>query len=151
MAPSGQRGLKLTLPVVPVIPVLVRGDRNRLRQILLNLLSNAIKFTAEGEVAMTMDVQHARRCVLVEFEVHGDTGPGISEEAQSRLFRAFSQADSSTTRRFGGTGLGLAISKRLVELMGGEIGVYSEAARAPASGSPHGWAGRAARNRSSRR
>ena len=130
-ASAHQRGVKLTLPVAGAIPVLVRGDRNRLRQVLLNLLSNAIKFTAEGEVAVTvsvtMDAQHSSgAAILVRFEVR-DTGPGISEEAQSRLFRAFSQADSSTTRKFGGTGLGLAISKRLVELMGGEIGVNSEA------------------------
>ncbi len=121
-----RKGLELVLPVPSVSRVLVRGDQGRLRQILLNLLSNAIKFTAQGEVVVTVDIQSPDGdSSLIRFEIR-DTGVGIPADVQSRLFQAFSQADSSTTRRFGGTGLGLAISKRLVELMGGEIGVSSE-------------------------
>ena len=109
---------------------MLRGDQNRLRQILLNLLSNAVKFTTEGEVEVTAEIQPAQSHPLgneglVKFD-DLDTGAGIPGEVQARLFQAFSQAYSSTTRRFGGTGLGLAISKRLVELMGGEIGIVSE-------------------------
>jgi signal transduction histidine kinase/DNA-binding response OmpR family regulator len=125
-AEAHRKGLELILPVSSAPNSNVIGDQNRLRQILLNLLSNAIKFTSQGEVAITVGFEAAEAGhVLVRFEVK-DTGIGIPREIQSRLFRAFSQADSSTTRRFGGTGLGLAISRRLVELMGGEIGVSSE-------------------------
>jgi signal transduction histidine kinase/DNA-binding response OmpR family regulator/streptogramin lyase len=128
-----RKGLELILPVPSGTQTLVRGDPNRVRQILLNLLSNAIKFTAEGEVAVTVEIQapvegvpeSSNDAELVRFEVR-DTGAGISKETQARLFHAFSQADSSTTRKFGGTGLGLTISRRLVKLMGGEIGVISE-------------------------
>jgi two-component system sensor histidine kinase/response regulator len=126
-AEAHRKGLELILPVPAGVRTLVRGDQNRLRQILLNLLSNAIKFTARGEVVVTMDIQElSTEAGIVRFQVK-DTGVGIPEETQKRLFQAFSQADSSTTRRFGGTGLGLAISQRLVHLMDGEIGVWSRA------------------------
>ena len=114
------------------IPPGLRGDPNRIRQILLNLLGNAAKFTEQGEIVLTIsrvgDTPDGR--VQLRFEVR-DTGPGIRAEVQDRLFLPFSQADSSTTRVYGGTGLGLAISKRLVELMQGQIGVESQ----PGSGS----------------
>jgi GAF domain-containing protein/CheY-like chemotaxis protein len=109
------------------VPECVSGDVTRLRQILLNLLSNAVKFTHEGEVVVTVRAAPAwagGRTRLI-FAVR-DTGIGLSEEGKSRLFQSFSQADSSTTRKYGGTGLGLAISRRLAELMGGEMRADSE-------------------------
>lgn len=108
------------------MPAVVLGDPNRLHQILINLLGNAIKFTASGETVVRATVQERTNDeVRVRFEV-SDTGIGIPDEVRSRLFQSFSQADGSTTRRFGGTGLGLAISKQLTQLMGGEIGVESK-------------------------
>jgi two-component system sensor histidine kinase/response regulator len=118
-----QKGIALDFDIANNIPVAICGDPNRLRQIMANLLGNAIKFTDQGRVRATVQVcgedQHA---VALRFEVH-DTGIGVSREARTRIFEAFSQADGSTTRKYGGTGLGLAISKQLVELMGGRIGV----------------------------
>ena len=106
------------------------GDPNRLRQIMANLLGNAIKFTNEGRMLARVRIaSEDNQAVMLRFEVH-DTGIGISREARGRIFEAFSQADDSTTRKYGGTGLGLAISKQLVELMGGAIGVENALPRA---------------------
>ncbi|OIR03975.1 signal transduction histidine-protein kinase BarA [mine drainage metagenome] len=123
------QGTELVLDLDPAVRRMLRGDPGRLRQILVNLVGNAIKFTKGGEVMVRVrpDSESDQR-VGLRFEVI-DTGVGIPAEAQGRLFQAFSQADSSTTRRFGGTGLGLAISKQLVGLMDGEIGVQSEAGK----------------------
>ncbi len=107
------------------VPALLIGDENRLRQVLVNLLSNAIKFTHEGEIMVDVSLdRELDEAVLIRFEV-SDTGIGISDEKARRLFSPFYQADLSITRKYGGTGLGLAISKKIVELMGGEIGVAS--------------------------
>ncbi|HEY2859023.1 MAG TPA: ATP-binding protein, partial [Terracidiphilus sp.] len=129
VAPLAHRKrLELCAPLDDAIPPGLIGDPARLRQILLNLLSNGIKFTEAGEVLLSVSCDPAPEgeSVLLRFEVR-DSGIGISPETQAKLFKSFSQADSSTTRKFGGTGLGLAISKRLVELMGGEIGIRSAA------------------------
>ncbi|MES1258063.1 MAG: response regulator, partial [Acidobacteriota bacterium] len=125
-AAAHAKGLEVILPVVPGTPPLFRADPARLRQVVLNLLSNAVKFTSAGEVALSIDLlEESETEATVRIAIR-DTGIGIPPEAQARLFQAFSQADSSTTRRLGGTGLGLAICRRLVELMGGRIGVISE-------------------------
>jgi PAS domain S-box-containing protein len=120
------KGLQLTCFVAPDAPHYLFGDAGRVRQVLTNLVANAIKFTAQGTVDIRVHVgeQKEDRTVL-RFEVD-DTGIGISPEAHERIFQPFTQEDGSTTRRFGGTGLGLTISRRLVELMGGSIGVNSQ-------------------------
>jgi PAS domain S-box-containing protein len=121
------RNLELTSSIEPDVPLFVHSDSARLRQILINLVGNAVKFTQQGEVAISVKcIEQQASEALLRFEVR-DTGIGIDQEAQSKLFTAFTQADGSTQRRFGGTGLGLAISKQLVEAMGGEIGIDSPA------------------------
>ncbi len=120
-----KKELDLALHIAPDVPRRIRGDATRLRQIAVNLLSNAIKFTDEGEVEMTVDLASEGEGLLLHVAVR-DTGIGIAEDRRDRLFKAFSQLDDSTTRKYGGTGLGLAISKRLCEKMGGEIWVESE-------------------------
>ena len=108
------------------VPAAAHGDPGRLRQVLVNLLSNAIKFTEKGEISLTTSVEmDTESSTMVRFRIK-DTGIGIPPERRSRLFKSFSQADGSTTRKYGGTGLGLIISKQLVELMGGAIGVESQ-------------------------
>ncbi|HVF24771.1 MAG TPA: GAF domain-containing protein [Anaerolineales bacterium] len=133
-----EKGLDIAYIMEDDVPMGIKGDVTRLRQILINLLSNAIKFTEKGEVVLSVSVDKEKsqllditnglplyQSVQLHFSVH-DTGLGISETHMSRLFQSFSQADSSTTRKFGGTGLGLAISKRLAEMMGGELHAESE-------------------------
>jgi PAS domain S-box-containing protein len=123
------RPLELVADIDPEVPERVLGDSARLRQVLANLIGNAVKFTERGEVVITVgaDGLTDARVELV-FSV-SDTGIGISPEAMTRLFEPFSQADTSTSRRYGGTGLGLAISRRLVEMMGGRLTVTSAAGR----------------------
>jgi two-component system sensor histidine kinase/response regulator len=124
-AKAHEKKLELSSFLEDDVPVSLNGDPGRLRQILLNLIGNAVKFTEEGEIALHIRKLHdAGRRSLLHFEVR-DTGIGIPPEAIGLLFRSFSQADGSTTRRYGGTGLGLAISRQLAELMGGEVGVES--------------------------
>jgi PAS domain S-box-containing protein len=121
-----QKGLEVIALLDPGLPDLVRGDAGRLRQILLNLGGNAVKFTQKGEVAIECKVaSRDEQGVMLRCEVR-DTGMGIPANRVHALFSAFTQVDASTTRRFGGTGLGLSIVKRLVELMGGEVGISSE-------------------------
>lgn len=124
---AGEKSLLFALRVAPTVPRHVNGDPTRLRQILNNFLSNAVKFTSTGEVALTVSgTADGHGAVTLRFEV-SDTGMGIADDVQARLFAPFTQADASTTREFGGTGLGLAISKQLAELMGGQIGVHGNA------------------------
>jgi signal transduction histidine kinase/DNA-binding response OmpR family regulator len=130
LAPHAHRKkLHLTTYVDASVPPVVEGDPVRLRQILFNLVGNAIKFTEKGEVSIRISVESATAGGLRLRARVTDTGIGLSPEAQVRLFQPFMQADESTTRRFGGTGLGLSICRRLVEFMGGQIGVESEAGK----------------------
>ncbi|WP_258861183.1 ATP-binding protein [Marinomonas foliarum] len=120
-----EKGIVLNSPAVLVPELTLFGDRLRLKQVLVNLLGNAIKFTSAGEVSLRIEVEPLSDAdVVLRISVE-DTGVGVSEESQRRLFQRFNQADSSTTRKFGGTGLGLAISKEIVEAMAGEIGLVS--------------------------
>jgi CheY-like chemotaxis protein len=120
-----QKGLTFICYASPRVPALLRGDAQRLRQILINLGTNALKFTPAGEVSVrALIVDKSDHTAAVRFEVH-DSGIGISAEQQKALFQPFSQVDASTTRKYGGTGLGLAICRQLTQLMGGTIGVNS--------------------------
>jgi PAS domain S-box-containing protein len=126
---ADEKGLELLCEVAPEVPEVVRGDSSRLRQIVVNLVGNAIKFTDSGEIAVKVQVEtrEGTECVC-RFTV-ADTGVGIPEDKRELIFKPFSQADTSTTRKYGGTGLGLTISTRLVQMMGGKIWVESEAGR----------------------
>ena len=118
--PARDRGIDLQVQVAPEVPAMLHGDGARLRQVVVNLLSNAVKFTDQGGVALRLEVAGEKLRLSVQ-----DTGIGISQQAQANLFDDFTQADASISRRFGGTGLGLAICRRLVNAMGGTIGVDS--------------------------
>jgi PAS domain S-box-containing protein len=123
--PARKKGLEFGGFAAPDVPQMVKGDPGRIRQVLLNLLSNAVKFTALGSVSARVSVDAMLGSyATVRFEV-SDTGVGIPTHVQQRLFQPFTQADASTTRKYGGTGLGLAISRQLAEAMGGEVGVRS--------------------------
>jgi two-component system sensor histidine kinase/response regulator len=155
MQRAQDKDLGLRFDTAPGVPDRLLGDPLRLQQVLMNLVGNALKFTSQGEVVVEVRCLSASASRLrLRFEVR-DTGIGMSEEERGRLFAPFSQADTSTTRRYGGTGLGLSICKRLIGLMGGEIGVDS----APGRGSTfffelpleRGFAGAAAPSRGGRR
>jgi len=129
-ARAAEKGILLSCSFAKEVPRAVRGDPGRLRQVLLNLMGNAVKFTEKGSVSIRVEKEQKpteyTKVIPLRFEVE-DTGIGILPEVGKQLFTPFTQADSSTTRRFGGTGLGLAISRQIVELMGGEIGIRSRA------------------------
>ena len=126
---AAEKELDLVLQYATRMPRRFIGDPGRIRQVLFNLVGNALKFTAEGQVLIRMDFQEAdETAALIHVEVE-DTGIGIPEDKLGRLFQQFSQVDSSTSRQYGGTGLGLVICERLTELMGGQIGVRSEAGK----------------------
>lgn len=126
---ADQKGLEFALEIAPDVPDTLSGDAGRLRQVIINLVGNAIKFTERGEIVLRVEVEYRDEdSVLLHFFV-SDTGMGIEAENQQRVFEAFQQADASTTRQFGGTGLGLAISSRVVKLLGGRIGLTSEAGK----------------------
>lgn len=127
LAPSAfQKGLEVCYHIAPEVPLNLKGDQQRLRQIFTNLIGNAVKFTEQGQVNVEVTLIRTQQGrVSINFEIQ-DTGIGMTEEAQGRLFQAFSQADASTARRFGGTGLGLRISRSLIQAMNGDIKVRSE-------------------------
>src|SRR6185295_11220873 len=122
---AAAKGVEFVVSIMPEVPPAVRGDAHHLRQVLINLAGNAVKFTEHGSVTVHVSSQgESASGVRLKFSVR-DTGIGIAPEAQNRIFDSFTQADQTTTRRFGGTGLGTTIAKQLVELMGGKIGVES--------------------------
>jgi PAS domain S-box-containing protein len=124
-----KKGLELAAYVAADVPLAVAGDPHRLRQVIVNLVGNAIKFTERGEVILSVQRSSNPALTPDEYELQfsiRDTGIGITPEQQAKLFQAFTQADASTTRKYGGTGLGLAISSRLVQLMGGKVWLHSE-------------------------
>lgn len=124
-AQAHAKGLEMAVSIAEQVPTTLQGDPSRLRQVLSNLLGNAVKFTEKGEVVVQVSNQkESDDSVLLRFSVR-DTGIGIGPEEQKRLFLPFSQADESTTRKYGGTGLGLVISKKIMEIMGGSIGCES--------------------------
>ncbi|MCK4671198.1 MAG: response regulator [Candidatus Aegiribacteria sp.] len=119
------KNLELMLKIDSEVPSLLKGDPGRLRQVIVNLLGNAVKFTSEGEIVLEVDViRETEKRVLIKFSIT-DTGVGIPSDKLQNLFDPFTQADSSTTRKYGGTGLGLTISRQITNLLGGEIGVES--------------------------
>jgi PAS domain S-box-containing protein len=121
-----EKGLELKIFHEPAIPKILRGDPNRLKQVILNLANNAVKFTEKGHVHIVVKLlQKNKRNIPLKFEVR-DTGIGIPKKGRDRLFKEFSQVDASTTRKYGGTGLGLSISKLLTQMMNGSIGVESQ-------------------------
>ena len=127
--PAHQKGLELVSTVAPNAPARLLGDAGKLKQVLINLIGNAIKFTERGEIEVTVDCdERTGNDAMLRFAVR-DTGIGIPAEKRQVIFEAFSQADNSTTRKYGGTGLGLTISARLVELMGGKLQVAGEPGR----------------------
>ncbi len=129
VVPATKKGLELNCRIAPDVPTEAIGDAGRLRQIIINLVGNALKFTSEGEIFVHCWVENRSQSDLeLHFAVE-DTGIGIPADKRERIFESFSQADASTTRRFGGTGLGLAISAQLVSLMGGRIWVESQVGR----------------------
>jgi signal transduction histidine kinase len=124
-----EKGLEFIIDASTDIPLCLLGDPLRLEQVLVNLTKNAVKFTEQGEVVVSMElIEEKNDRATLQFSVR-DTGIGLTQEQMSKFFEAFSQADTSTTRKFGGTGLGLTISKRLVEMMGGRLVVESEAGK----------------------
>jgi signal transduction histidine kinase/CheY-like chemotaxis protein len=126
---ASEKGLELASEIHPDVPEVVVGDPTRLRQIVNNLVGNAVKFTERGEILVQTDIESRdAETAVVRFSVR-DTGIGIPQEKQQRVFEAFSQADGSTTRKYGGTGLGLTVSSRLVKMMGGRMWVESDAGR----------------------
>jgi two-component system sensor histidine kinase/response regulator len=127
-----RKGLDVVCYVDPQLPSMLHGDPGRWQQILVNLLANAVKFTAQGHVSLDVNIEKSEATEVVVRCVVRDTGIGIPSERLPLLFQCFSQVDSSTTRKYGGTGLGLSISKKLAEMMGGQVGVESEAGRGSA-------------------
>ncbi|HKN76292.1 MAG TPA: response regulator [Candidatus Acidoferrum sp.] len=126
---ADEKGLELLCEVAPEVPEIVRGDSSRLRQIVINLVGNAIKFTDVGEVAVKVELEAREGSVCICRFTVADSGIGIPKDKRETIFDPFSQADTSTTRKYGGTGLGLTISTRLVQMMGGKIWVESEMGR----------------------